>query len=43
MAQLSRKTKNLISHRARAVQAALPTLGRLLKESGRPLPREEGA
>lgn len=34
MAQLSRETKNRISHRARAVQAALPTLGRLLEEAG---------
>lgn len=32
MAQLSRQTKNRISHRARAVQAALPTLTRLLDE-----------
>lgn len=30
MAQLSRETKNRISHRARAVQAAFPTLTRLL-------------
>jgi len=34
MAQLSRETKNRISHRARAVQAALPTLTRLLDEPG---------
>jgi XTP/dITP diphosphohydrolase len=34
MAQLSRKTKNRISHRARAVRAALPTLRRLLDEAG---------
>lgn len=33
MAQLSRETKNRISHRARAVQAALPTLRRLLDEA----------
>ncbi len=32
MAQLSRRTKNRISHRARAVEAALPTLRRLLEE-----------
>ncbi len=32
MAQLSRETKNRISHRARAVQTALPTLTRLLEE-----------
>jgi XTP/dITP diphosphohydrolase len=32
MAQLSRETKNRISHRARAVQAAFPTLERLLDE-----------
>jgi len=30
MAQLSRQTKNRISHRARAVQAVLPTLAHLL-------------
>lgn len=40
MAQLSRKTKNRISHRARAVQAALPKLGGSLKESERPLGQE---
>ena len=33
MAQLSRHTKNRISHRARAVQAALPILARLLHEA----------
>jgi len=32
MAQVPRETKNQISHRARAVRAALPTLGRLLSE-----------
>jgi XTP/dITP diphosphohydrolase len=32
LAQLSRDTKNRISHRARAVQAALPTLAQLLDE-----------
>ena len=32
MAQLSRRTKNRISHRARAVEAALPTLKHLLEE-----------
>lgn len=36
MAQLSPKTKNCISHRARAVQAALPTLRRLLAKTDRP-------
>jgi inosine/xanthosine triphosphate pyrophosphatase family protein len=30
MAQLSREEKNRISHRSRAVHAALPTLKRLL-------------
>jgi XTP/dITP diphosphohydrolase len=34
MAQLSRKMKDRISHRARAVEAALPTLRRLLHETG---------
>jgi len=33
MAQLSRQTKNRISHRARAARAALPTLRRVLGES----------
>ena len=32
MAQLSEATKNRISHRARAVQAALPAIRRLLRE-----------
>lgn len=32
VAELPRKVKNRVSHRARAVQAALPLLGRLLEE-----------
>lgn len=34
MAQVPRETKNRISHRARAVRAAMPTLRRLLGEDG---------
>ncbi|MFO7742754.1 MAG: RdgB/HAM1 family non-canonical purine NTP pyrophosphatase [Anaerolineae bacterium] len=40
IAELSRRTKNRISHRARAVQAALPTLEHLLRESEQPLQQD---
>ncbi len=43
MAQVSAETKNRISHRARAVKAALPTLRRLLRKHDRSSPARQAA